>query len=78
MQNLPLLRGVTREGQPLRFLVFAIGSRYSDHFQPSSNVARPMWELGVLLAGTAATLIYYISRIFAVAREMPSADRSAM
>jgi uncharacterized membrane protein len=38
----------------------------------------PWWELGVLLASTVATLIYYSRRIFAVAREMPSAERSAL
>jgi uncharacterized membrane protein len=29
----------------------------------------PWWELGLLLAGTAATVIYYLRRIFAVANE---------
>jgi uncharacterized membrane protein len=34
------------------------------------------WELGLFLAGTAVTLIYYLRRINAAADEMPPGDRS--
>jgi uncharacterized membrane protein len=36
----------------------------------------PKWELGLFLAGTAVTLIYYLSRIYAVTSEAISGSSS--
>jgi uncharacterized membrane protein len=51
-------------------LFFCILLRDIIHAASSSHPhISPWWELGLFLAGTAATLIYYLRRIFAVANE---------
>ena len=51
-------------------LLFAILLRGTIHAAFSSHPHfAPWWEFGSFLAGIAATLIYYIRRIFAVAHE---------
>jgi uncharacterized membrane protein len=51
-------------------LLFCILLRETIHAASSSHHHIPFWwELGLFLAGTAATLIYYLRRIFAVANE---------
>jgi uncharacterized membrane protein len=47
----------------LRGTIYAASSEHP-HFAP-------WWELGIFLAGTAATAIYYSIRMFAVANETP-------
>jgi F0F1-type ATP synthase assembly protein I len=51
-------------------LLFAILLRGTIHaaFSPHPHLA-PWWVLGFFLAGFAATVIYYLRRIFAVANE---------
>jgi uncharacterized membrane protein len=59
-------------------LLFSVLLREAIHAALSSHPHISFWwELGFFLAGTAVTVIYYLRRIFAVAHEMPSADRSA-
>jgi uncharacterized membrane protein len=76
---MPLLSDMMGYMSVLLGLLFSVLLRETIHAASSSHPhLSPWWELGLFLAGTAATLIYYFSRIFAVAHEVPSADRSAM
>jgi uncharacterized membrane protein len=53
-------------------LLFCILLRETIHAALSSHPHfAPWWELGLFLASTAVTVIYYLSRIFAVANETP-------
>ena len=59
-------------------LVFCILLRGMIHASSSSHPHfAPWWELGLFLAGTAVTAIYYMRRILAITRETPLADRPA-
>ena len=76
---MPFLTDMMGYMSVLLSLLFCILLRETIHAASSSHPHfAPWWEFGLFLAGTAATLIYYFRRIFAVAHEMPSADRSAM
>jgi uncharacterized membrane protein len=76
---MPLLTDMMGYMSVLLSLLFSILLREIIHASSSSHPHfAPKWELGFFLAGTAATFIYYLIRIFAVAREMPPAGRSAM
>jgi cytosine/uracil/thiamine/allantoin permease len=60
-------------------LLFSVLLRETIHAASSSHPHfSPWWELGVFLAGTAATLIYYLVRIFAVANETRTESPGAM
>lgn len=64
---LPLLADMGGYMSILLGLLFSVLLRETIHAASSSHPhLSPWWELGLFLAGTAAILIYYLSRIFAV------------
>jgi uncharacterized membrane protein len=64
---LPLLTDMGGYMSVLLGLLFSVLLRETIHAASSSHPhLSAWWELGVFLAGTAAILIYYLSRIFAV------------
>jgi uncharacterized membrane protein len=76
---MPLLTDMMGYVSVLLSLLFLILLRESIRAASSSHPHfSPWWELGVFLAGTVATLIYYLRRINATADEMPPGDRSVM
>jgi len=67
---IPLLDDMMGSMSALLSLLFAILLRGTIHaaLSPHPHFA-PWWELGLFLAGIAATTIYYLRRIFTVANE---------
>jgi uncharacterized membrane protein len=67
---MPFLTDMMGYMSVLLSLLFCILLRETIHAASSSHPHfAPWWEFGLFLAGTAATLIYYLRRIFAVANE---------
>ena len=74
---MPFLTDMMGYMSVLLSLLFCILLRETIHAASSSHPHfAPWWEFGLFLAGTAATLIYYLRRINAAADEMPPGDRS--